>query len=152
MAYHQISASSLTPTRPAPQLPLRRETDSPMMYTSNSALSNSGYNAAITFSPSTPSSSSYNSSYSGIGASPTRNNDPSGSQVVRSGPVSIKEDGTFASWIWKLKWLMLKEETLSIHKSEVRCVLVSLYIFSFRFCHTDFSATKRHQVAGHFKH
>ncbi|KAK7455894.1 hypothetical protein VKT23_010932 [Stygiomarasmius scandens] len=118
MAYHQISASSLTPTRPAPQLPLRRETDSPMMYTSNPSFSNNGYNPAITFSPSTPSSSSYNSSYSGIGASPTRNNDSSGSQIVRSGAASIKEDGTFASWIWKLKWLILKEETLSIHKSE----------------------------------
>ncbi|THU83330.1 PBD-domain-containing protein [Dendrothele bispora CBS 962.96] len=88
------------------------------MYTSNSALSNNGYNAAITFSPSTPSSSSYASSYTGIGASPTRNFDPSGSQVVRSGLVNVKEDGTFASWIWKAKWLILKEQTLSLHKSE----------------------------------
>ncbi|THU83323.1 Pkinase-domain-containing protein [Dendrothele bispora CBS 962.96] len=131
MAYHQITPSSLTPSRPAPQIPLRRDTDSPTMYTSNSALSNNGYNAAITFSPSTPSSSSYASSYTGIGASPTRNFDPSGSQVVRSGLVNVKEDGTFAcwiwkakwvgtfaSWIWKPKWLILKEQTLSIHRSE----------------------------------
>jgi protein-serine/threonine kinase len=37
---------------------------------------------------------------------------------VRSGPVSVKEDG-FASWIWKVKWMVLKEQTLTIHKSEV---------------------------------
>ncbi|KAF5354464.1 hypothetical protein D9758_012411 [Tetrapyrgos nigripes] len=118
MAYHQISPSSLTPSRPAPQAPLRRDTDNSMMYTSNSALSSNGYSAAMSFSPSTPSSSSYNSSYSGIGASPTRNFDPNGSHVVRSGSVSVKEDGTFAIWIWKVKWLILKEQTLSIHKSE----------------------------------
>lgn len=32
--------------------------------------------------------------------------------------VNIKEDG-FASWLWRPKWLVLKEQTLSIHKTEV---------------------------------
>jgi protein-serine/threonine kinase len=31
--------------------------------------------------------------------------------------VSIKEDG-FASWLWRPKWLVLKEQTLEIHKTE----------------------------------
>ncbi|KAF9002393.1 Pkinase-domain-containing protein [Hymenopellis radicata] len=58
-------------------------------------------------------------SYSGIGGSPSRSNDSGlGSNVVRAGPVSVKEEGGFASWIWKLKWLVLKEQTLSLHKSE----------------------------------
>ncbi|KAL0564760.1 hypothetical protein V5O48_017279 [Marasmius crinis-equi] len=42
----------------------------------------------------------------------------SSSLVVRSGTVSLKEDGTFASWMWKSKWLVLKELQLSIHKAE----------------------------------
>ena len=39
--------------------------------------------------------------------------------VVRSGTVSVKEDGFATSWLWRPKWLVLKEQTLSIHKSEV---------------------------------
>ncbi|KAE9407467.1 Pkinase-domain-containing protein [Gymnopus androsaceus JB14] len=64
-----------------------------------------------------PSSSSYNSGYSGIGGTPTRTGS-GGNTIVRSGYISIKEDGTFASWIWKLKWLCLRDTVLSIHKSE----------------------------------
>jgi len=40
--------------------------------------------------------------------------------VVRSGTVIIKEDGFATSWLWRPKWLVLKERTLSIHKNEVR--------------------------------
>jgi len=40
--------------------------------------------------------------------------------IVRSGAVSIKEDGFATSWLWRPKWLVLKEQTLSIHKNEVR--------------------------------
>ncbi|KAJ6542592.1 kinase-like domain-containing protein [Mycena capillaripes] len=40
--------------------------------------------------------------------------------VVRQGPVSVKEDGMFTSWIWRVKWLVLKEKSLSLHKSVVR--------------------------------
>ena len=132
MAYN-ITPSSLTPTRPAPQAPNRRPTDSPQL--STASLSSSGYNSSFSFnSPASPSSSSYMNSYSGIGGSPSRSNSMGGgSNVVRSGSVSIKEEGTFASWIWKLKWLVLKEQTLSIHKSEVRCCpftsLFAHYIF-----------------------
>jgi len=42
--------------------------------------------------------------------------------VVRSGIVSIKEDGFATSWLWRPKWLVLKEQTLSIHKSEVSLI------------------------------
>lgn len=45
--------------------------------------------------------------------------------VVRNGTVSIKEDG-FASWLWRPKWLVLKEQTLSIHKSENGPVTVNI--------------------------
>jgi hypothetical protein len=122
MSFHQVSASSLTPSRPAPQAPQRRGTDSQQqpLYSSSAALVNSGYNPSFTFTPSSPSASSYNPAYSGIGGTPNRNSDAIfNSQIVRSGPASIKEEGTFASWIWKLKWLVLKEQTLTIHKSEV---------------------------------
>jgi serine/threonine-protein kinase CLA4 len=45
---------------------------------------------------------------------------PNNSQIIRSGMVSLKEDA-FATWLWKTKWLVLKEQTLSIHKNEVSC-------------------------------
>lgn len=40
-------------------------------------------------------------------------------QVIRNGIVSLKEEG-FASFMFLRKWLVLKGETLSIHKTEVR--------------------------------
>jgi hypothetical protein len=120
MSYHQVTATSLTPSRPAPQAPQRRGPEG-SMYNTNASLASSGYNPSFTFTSASPSGSSYASSYSGIGGSPNRNSEALfNSQVVRSGLVSVKEDGTFASWIWKVKWLVLKEQTLSIHKSEVR--------------------------------
>ncbi|KAJ7160868.1 STE/STE20/PAKA protein kinase [Mycena filopes] len=100
--------SALTPSRPAP---------SPSMYSSSSTLASNGYGPAFTFNPSSPSGSSYATSYSGIGGSPTSGSGTGGG-VVRQGPVSVKEDGTFASWIWKVKWMVLKEATLTLHKSE----------------------------------
>lgn len=60
-------------------------------------------------------------SYTGIGGSPTNRNGASAG-CVRQGLVSLKEDGTFASWIWKAKWLVLKEAVLEVRKSEVRVV------------------------------
>lgn len=89
------------------------------MYTNNTALSSSGYNASFALTPASPSGSSYAASYSGIGGTPNRTAEGNFDQrVVRSGSVSIKEDG-FASWLWRPKWLVLKELTLAIHKSEV---------------------------------
>ncbi|KAJ7442186.1 Pkinase-domain-containing protein [Mycena galericulata] len=38
--------------------------------------------------------------------------------IIREGHVGVKEDGSFASWMWKAKWLVLKEMTLTMHKSE----------------------------------
>jgi protein-serine/threonine kinase len=93
------------------------------MYNTNASLASSGYNTSFTFTPASPSGSSYASSYSGIGGSPHRNSEALfNSQVVRTGHVSVKEEGTFAGWIWKVKWLVLKEQTLSIHKSEVTII------------------------------
>ena len=118
MAFNQVSATSLTPSRPAPQAP-RRGAESPTTYSTNSALASSGYNASFSLTPTSPSGSSYASSYSGIGGSPNRYSEAVfNSHVVRNGTVSIKEDG-FASWLWRPKWLVLKEQTLAIHKTEV---------------------------------
>jgi serine/threonine-protein kinase CLA4 len=55
--------------------------------------------------------------------SPSRSLAGIDSPVVRQGMVNIKEDG-FASWLWRPKWLVLKERTLSIHKTEVRSMFV----------------------------
>lgn len=124
MSYHQVSSNSLTPSRAAPQAPQRRADPIPL-YSTNNAASSSGYNSSfssLNYSPSTPSGSSYNNmSYSGIGGTPNRGfgDDNMNSQIIRSGSVSMKEDG-FGNWLWQRKWLVLKEQTLSVHKSEVR--------------------------------
>jgi len=101
MAFNQVSSTSLTPSRPAPPAPQRA-------------------GPGATYKPAFSISSSSGSSYSGIGGSPNRNSENiMNTHVVRSGVVSIKEDGFATSWLWRPKWLVLKEQTLSIHKSEV---------------------------------
>ncbi|KDR78111.1 hypothetical protein GALMADRAFT_224500 [Galerina marginata CBS 339.88] len=118
MAYHQVSAASLTPSRPAPQAPQRRGTDNGTGYTTNASLASSGYNSSFTFTPASPSGSSYAFPYSGIGGSPNRGPDDAiNSQIIRHGAVSMKEEG-FGNWLFTRKWLVLKEQILSIHKSE----------------------------------
>lgn len=115
MSYH---AASLTPSRPAPQAPQRRA-DTAASYASNSTLATLGYSSSYTLTPSSPSGSSYAFPYSGIGGSPNRGPDSFvDSQVVRSGSVSMKDD-SFGNWIFQRKWLVLKEATLTIQKSEV---------------------------------
>ena len=134
MAFHQVTATSLTPSRPAPQVPsTRRGTDySGTEYSNNSSLSG-GYNTSLSFTPTSPSASSYAFPYSGIGGSPNRGPDDTlNSQIIRSGVVSMKED-SFANWLFQRKWLVLREQTLSIHKNEVRSssgleVLLSLTV------------------------
>ncbi|KAH9915306.1 kinase-like domain-containing protein [Fomitopsis serialis] len=112
MAFNQVTATSLTPSRPAPAAPMRRGPDV------GNALASSGYASSFSVGMSSPSGSSYAPSYSGIGASPIRNTDMySGSEVVRAGMVAVKEDG-IVSWLWRPKWLVLREGTLSMHKSE----------------------------------
>ena len=122
MAYHQVTAASLTPSRPAPPAPQRRGTDLAPQYATNNSLANAGYSSSFTLAPASPSTSSYQS-YTGIGGSPNRGpEDLSNSQVVRTGSVSIKEEG-FANWLFTRKFLILKEQTLSIHRNEVGCHL-----------------------------
>ncbi|EKM52526.1 uncharacterized protein PHACADRAFT_261009 [Phanerochaete carnosa HHB-10118-sp] len=104
MAFNQVTATSLTPTRPAPSAPGRTGP--------------AGYGSSFSVGTSSPSGSSYASSYSGIGGSPNRASDSiSSAQVVRCGIVSVKEDG-LVSWLWRPKWLVLKESTLLINKNE----------------------------------
>ncbi|KAI0729129.1 Pkinase-domain-containing protein [Fomitopsis betulina] len=112
MAFNQVTATSLTPSRPAPAAPVRRGNEI------GNALASSGYGSSFSVGMSSPSGSSYGPSYSGIGASPIRNTDMfSGSEVIRAGVVAVKEDG-IVSWLWRPKWLVLKEGSLFIHKSE----------------------------------
>lgn len=118
MAFHQVTASSLTPSRPAPQVPQRSNTDA-SMYSSNTSLASAGYKTSFSFNAPSGSGSSYATSYSGIGASPIRSSTSmSSSEVVRTGWASVKEDA-FAALFWNRKWLVLKERTLTFHKNEV---------------------------------
>lgn len=128
MAYNQVSAASLTPSRPAPQAPMRQGSTS-------SGVSNYSTTSSYTLTPSSMNGSSYTTAYSGIGGSsgiggfPNRNSDSiSNSSIIRSGTVGFKEDA-FASWLWREKFLVLKEQSLAIHKNEVRSPLP---IVSFR--------------------
>ena len=118
MAFNQVTATSLTPSRPAPQVPIRQLSTS----SSSTAFSSS---SSVTVTPSSVSLSPYATSYSGIGGTPNiggfpkRSSDGAGtSGVIRQGPAGFKEDA-FASWIWREKWLVLKEQSLSVHKNEV---------------------------------
>ena len=118
MAFNQVTATSLTPSRPAPPIPIRSASTS----SSSTAFSTS---SSVTLSPALVSTSSYASSYSGIGGTPNiggfpkRTSDAANmSGIVRQGSVGFKEDA-FASWIWREKWLVLREQSLSVHKNEV---------------------------------
>ncbi|KAI8972542.1 kinase-like domain-containing protein [Trametes punicea] len=111
MAHYQVTATSLTPSRPAPAAPVRRNDI-------GNVLASSGYASSFSVGTSSPSGSSYARSYSGIGGSPDRNSGAANSsQVVRSGIVAVKEDG-IVSFLWREKWVVLKEQTLLIHKNE----------------------------------
>src|ERR1700733_14287530 len=107
MAFNQVSSTSLTPSRPAPPAPQR-----------------AGHGA--TYNPVFSIPSSSGSSYSGIGGSPNRNSENiMNTHVVRNGPVSIKEEGftSFTSFLWRPRWLVLKEQSLLIQKNEVCLIL-----------------------------
>jgi hypothetical protein len=120
MAFNQVTATSLTPSRPAPPIPLRQASTS----SSSSTFTSS---SSLTLAPSIVSTSTYVPSYSGIGGTPNiggfpkRSSDNSTNNVygiVRQGAVGFKEDA-FASWLWREKWLVLREQSLSVHKNEV---------------------------------
>ncbi|KAI9509925.1 Pkinase-domain-containing protein [Russula earlei] len=117
MAFNQVTATSLTPSRPAPPIPLRQASTS----SSSTAFSSS---SSLTLSPASVSTSFYATSYSGIGGTPNiggfprrSSDDAPMSGIVRQGSVGFKEDA-FASWIWREKWLILREQSLSVHKNE----------------------------------
>ena len=115
MSYNQVTAQSLTPSRPAPQAPQRRGMDN-----AGNTLTSSGYNSSFTFTPASPSGSSYAFPYSGIGGSPNRGPEDPNNSVIRSGTVHMKEDGYgIGNWIFQKKWLVLREQSLSVHKNEV---------------------------------
>ena len=118
MAFNQVTATSLTPSRPAPPIPIRQASTS----SSSTAFTSS---SSLTLTPSLVSTSTYAASYSGIGGTPNIGGFPKrGSDgatvpgIVRQGAVGFKEDA-FASWIWREKWLVLREQSLSVHKNEV---------------------------------
>ncbi len=138
MAFHQVTATSLTPSRPAPPIPIRQASTS----SSSTAFTSS---SSLTLAPSLVSTSSYVPSYSGIGGTPNIGGFPKRgsdstimSGIVRQGSVGFKEDA-FASWIWREKWLVLREQSLSVHKNEVsfpsssrvfRCLCVNFNVKS----------------------
>nr|QPG55753.1 pheromone receptor [Auricularia cornea] len=118
MAYQQLTATSLTPSRAAPSPPANpRRAQEPSQYNSQYQSSPS-YSPAFNLNPPAPAMSSYNTGYSGIGASPLRSSSaPSPSEIIRRGWASVKEDG-FASFLWARKFLILRDQTLSFHKNE----------------------------------
>ncbi|KAH8114861.1 Pkinase-domain-containing protein [Phellopilus nigrolimitatus] len=120
MSFHQVTATSLTPSRPAPQAPQapqRRDTEQ-SLYSNTSSLVSAGYKTSFQFNAPSGSGSSYATSYGGIGASPIRSHmSASSSEVIRTGWASVKEDA-FASLFWVRKWLVLKEQGLTFHKNE----------------------------------
>jgi hypothetical protein len=103
MSYGNVGSMALQPSRPAPPAPQRRVTDNGL--------------ASVGYSLSLPAPGG---AYSGIGGSPGRAFDggPPASAVVRQGTVQVKEEG-FASFLWRPKFLVLKETTLTLHKSDV---------------------------------
>ncbi|KZV59906.1 hypothetical protein PENSPDRAFT_760269 [Peniophora sp. CONT] len=48
---------------------------------------------------------------------PVSSEPPRPLEVVRSGYVSFKKDA-FASWLWRAKYLVLRDQNLTIHKNE----------------------------------
>jgi serine/threonine-protein kinase CLA4 len=154
----QLSATSLTPSRPAPQAPSRRPTHPLSSGSSSSGAADSinssiyasstlvasGYSPSFSLTPPSPSAGS-----SGIGGSPNRGyTTPLGSQIVRSGFASVKEEG-FASLFWGRKWLVLREETLTFQKNEVRlhvltCASLLTYV-------PEHASDERHLSTRHFQ-
>jgi len=118
MAHQQYASASLTPSRAAPLPPGARREQS--FGQPSYGAPSPGYNSSFGMaSPPASSATSYSSGYSGIGASPIRASPtPSGSEIIRRGWASVKED-TFASFLWAKKYLQLREQTLSFHKNEV---------------------------------
>ncbi|GAA5858583.1 hypothetical protein JCM8547_001374 [Rhodosporidiobolus lusitaniae] len=99
---------SLTPSRPAPPVPTTARAGTLPSLSSSSS----------------PSLSSSSQSYFSTPPDSTRSLAPgqsapvsSAQTIVRRGWVSVKEDGLRA-WIWSKRWLILREQSLSLYKNE----------------------------------
>ncbi|GAA5987870.1 hypothetical protein JCM11641_003515 [Rhodosporidiobolus odoratus] len=100
---------SLTPSRPAPPIPLVNQ---------GSTSSTRDYNTTnSTLSSSTSISSQQSHSYSDSYRLPTLESAGGAQTILRRGWVNVKEDGIRA-WIWSKRWLILREHTLSLYKNE----------------------------------
>ena len=104
----------LTPSRPAPPVPVQRQRSFEPGATSG--LSYSSNSSAGTVLPNGPQNSYVPPSSSNAGASTT---------IVRRGWVSVKEEG-LRSWIWSKRWLVLREQTLTMHKNEAGATIILL--------------------------
>jgi hypothetical protein len=77
----------------------------------------------VTYNPAFSIPFSSGSSYSGIDGPPNQNSENiMNTHIVRSRTACVKEDVFATSRLWRLKWLVLKEQTLSIYKSEVSLI------------------------------
>ncbi|KAK4701695.1 serine/threonine-protein kinase CLA4, partial [Phenoliferia sp. Uapishka_3] len=112
------ASPSLTPSRPAPPIPIQRSDSSSSSrpppglasgFPSTSTTPSSPYaSSPLLSSSSGQSASSFALPGTGAGSAQT---------IVRRGWISVKEDGLRA-WIWSKRWLVLREQTLSFHKNE----------------------------------
>ncbi|KAM0747801.1 Pkinase-domain-containing protein [Meredithblackwellia eburnea MCA 4105] len=114
---------SLTPSRPAPPIPVQRSDSG-----SSSQLNRSAPALPVP-SPGLQSNPSFSSTSTGITNSYSSQNTSvasftlpgtgqgSAQTIVRRGWVSVKEDGLRA-WIWSKRWIILREQTLSFYKND----------------------------------
>ncbi|EIW68693.1 hypothetical protein TREMEDRAFT_71885 [Tremella mesenterica DSM 1558] len=107
-----MAYSSLTPSRPAPPVPSRTISSPPSVLQSTSRLP-----ASSAFS-----STAYGSGFPTISSATFGNTSIRGASersisTVRTGPVSVKEEG-LKSFLWRQKWLVLGGMDLQIFKNE----------------------------------
>lgn len=100
-------APSLTPSRPAPPAPRGSRGQPDQTYRSHERLQ------------ATPQSTPNNYTTGMTGMLSTPSGSGSTQTIIRRGWVGVKEDGLRA-WIWSKRWLILREQTLTFHKNEVR--------------------------------
>ncbi|GAA5845412.1 hypothetical protein JCM11251_005066 [Rhodosporidiobolus azoricus] len=111
------SHSSLTPSRPAPPIPHPLVSGS----TPSSTLTSSPYSSSPAHSANLYASTS---SYTPSASPPVA---ASAQTIVRRGWINVKEDGLRA-WIWSKRWLVLREQTLSLYKNEASTTTPSTLI------------------------
>ncbi|GAA96299.1 uncharacterized protein L969DRAFT_626409 [Mixia osmundae IAM 14324] len=116
----------LTPSRPAPPVPIQRQPSFGPGGKTSAASSSSGLISNA--SGSTDSFQRFN----GTGNNGYGSNGPDNSRslttILRRGFVSVKEEG-IRSWIWSKRWLVLREQTLTFHKNEQATSSASALVF-----------------------